>query len=88
MSVNVKPLADRIVAQLIQPQTKTAAGLYLPDSAREKPQVAKVVAIGPTVKAVKVGDSIIYKDYSATELQLDGEKYLVVKEEDVLATIK
>jgi len=87
MSVNIRPLNDRIVAQPVQPQTKTAAGLYLPDSAREKSQVAKVVAVGKSVKDVKVGDNILYREYSATEIQMDGEKYLVLKEEDVLATV-
>ena len=87
MSANIKPLSDRIVAQPVQPQTKTAAGLYLPDSAREKSQVAKVVAVGHAVKGVKVGDNILYREYSATDFQLDGKKYLVVKEEDVLAIV-
>ncbi|HEV2412399.1 MAG TPA: co-chaperone GroES [Candidatus Saccharimonadales bacterium] len=87
MSVNIKPLNDRIVAQPVQSQAKTASGLYLPDSAREKSQVAKVVAVGSSVKSVKVGDNILYREYSATEFQMDSEKYLVIKEEDILATV-
>jgi len=87
MSVKINPLDDRIVAQQLEAQTKTASGLFLPDSAQEKPKVAKVVAIGKNVKGVKVGDQIIYKEYSATEVKVDGDKYLIVKEEDVLATV-
>lgn len=88
MGVKINPLDDRIVAQQLEAQTKTASGLYLPDSAQEKPKVAKVVAVGSNAKSVKVGDQIIYKEYSATEVKVDGEKYLIVKEEDVLATVK
>lgn len=88
MSVKINPLDDRIVAQQLEAQTKTASGLFLPDSAQEKPKVAKVVAVGANVKNVKVGDQIIYKEYSATDVKVDGQKYLIVKEEDVLATVK
>lgn len=88
MSVKINPLDDRIVAQQLEAQTKTASGLYLPDSAQEKPKAAKVVAVGKNVKDVKVGDQIIYKEYSATEVKVDADKYLIVKEEDVLATVK
>lgn len=87
MSVKINPLDDRIVAQQLEAQTKTASGLYLPDSAQEKPKAAKVVAVGKNVKDVKVGDQIIYKEYSATEVKVDSDKYLIVKEEDVLATV-
>jgi chaperonin GroES len=62
--------------------------LYLPDKAAEKPKVAAVVAVGPTAKQVKVGDRILYKSYSPTEVKLDGNEYLLIKEEDVLATLK
>ena len=88
MGVKINPLDDRIVAQQLEAQTKTASGLYLPDSAQEKPKVAKVVAVGKNVKDVKVGDQIIYKEYSATEVKVESDKYLIVKEEDVLATVK
>jgi len=87
MSVKINPLDDRIVAQQLEAQTKTASGLFLPDSAQEKPKAAKVVAVGKNVKDVKVGDQIIYKEYSATEVKVDSDKYLIVKEEDVLATV-
>jgi chaperonin GroES len=88
MGVNIKPLDDRVVAQQLEAQKKTASGLYLPDSAQEKPKAAKVVAVGPNVKGIKVGENILYKDYSATEVQTDGGKYLIVKEEDILAIVQ
>jgi chaperonin GroES len=87
-SVKINPLDDRIVAQQLVAQTKTASGLYLPDSAQEKPKVATVLAVGPNVKGVKTGEQILYKEYSATEVKVDGEQYLLIKEEDVLATVK
>lgn len=87
MSTPIKPLADRVVAVREEAQTKTASGIYLPDSAKEKPVVANVVAIGPDVKGVKAKDKIVYKEYSTTELKIDGTEYLIVKEEDILATV-
>lgn len=87
MSTPLTPLADRIVAVREESQTKTAAGLYLPDSAKEKPSVAVVEAVGPDVKAVKKGDRIVYKQYSVTELKVATQEYLIVKEEDVLAKL-
>jgi chaperonin GroES len=86
MSTPIKPLADRVVAVRDEPKTQTASGIYLPDNAKEKPMLAAVKAIGPDVKGIKVGDKIIYKEYSTTELKIDGVEYLIVKEEDVLAT--
>lgn len=87
MSTPIKPLADRVVAVRIEAQTKTASGLYLPDNAKEKPVLAKVAATGPDVKNIKKGDQILYKEYSTTEIKIDGTEYLIVKEEDILATI-
>jgi chaperonin GroES len=87
MSAPIKPLADRVVAVREETQTKTASGLYLPDNAKEKPVVAKVVAVGPDVKSLKVGDKIVYKEYSTTDLKINDQEYLIVKEEDVLATV-
>lgn len=87
MSTPIKPLADRVVAVREKAESKTASGLYLPDNAKEKPVVAKVEAVGPDVKNVKKGDRVIYKEYSTTELKIDGTEYLIVKEEDVLATL-
>jgi len=87
MSSPIKPLADRVVAVREEAQTKTASGLYLPDNAKEKPVVAKVEAVGPDVKGIKKGDKILYKEYSTTEIKIDGKEYLIVKEEDILATL-
>ena len=83
MSAPIKPMADRVVAA----ETKTASGLYLPDSSKEKPVMAEVKAVGPDVKSLKIGDRIVYKEYSTTELKIDNVEYLIVKEEDVLATV-
>lgn len=88
MSSPLKPLADRVVAIKQAKQTKTASGLYLPEAAKEKSSVAIVEAVGPDVKALKKGDKIVYKEYSTTELKLDGTDYILVKEEDVLATLQ
>jgi chaperonin GroES len=87
MSVPIQPLADYVVAQAEKAETKTASGLYLPDKAQEKPKTAKVVAVGPNAKQLKVGDRILYKSYSTTDVKHDGEDYILVKEEDVLATV-
>lgn len=88
MSSPISPLADRVVAVREEAASKTASGLYLPDNAKEKPVVAKVVAVGPDAKALKVGDKIAYKEYSTTELKVDGVEYLIFKQEDVLGVIK
>jgi chaperonin GroES len=88
MSVPLQPLGDYIVAIGEEAENKTASGLYLPDKAQEKPKTAKVVATGPNAKQVKVGNRIIYKSYSTTEVKVDGDEYILVKEEDVLATVK
>jgi chaperonin GroES len=85
---NIQPLADYVVAQAEEAETKTASGLYLPENAKEKPKTSKVVAVGPDVKGVKVGDRIIYKSYSSTDVKVGSDEYMLVKEEDVLATVK
>lgn len=87
MSSPITPLGDRVVAVREEAAKTTASGLYLPGTAKEKPVMAKVVSVGKDAKSVKVGDRIIYKEYSTTELKIDGTEYLVVKEEDVLGTI-
>lgn len=88
MSVSIQPLGDYVVAEPEEAATKTASGLYLPEKAAEKPKVAKVMAAGPMAKQVKVGDRILYKSYSPTDVKVDGKDYLLIKEEDVLATLK
>lgn len=87
MSAPLTPLGDRVVAIKDEPQQKTASGLYLPENAKEKTTVATVKAVGPDVKTLKNGDRVVYKEYSTTELKVDGTEYLIVKEEDVLATL-
>lgn len=82
----IKPLGDRIVAVREEVQEKTASGIYIPDSSKEKSVIAKIVAVGPKA-SLKVGDKILYKEYSTTEVKVDGQDYLIVKEEDVLATV-
>lgn len=87
MSVPLKPLADRVVAVREQKESKTTSGLYLPDGAKEKPAYAVVQAVGPEVKDIKKGDKIVFKEYSTTELKVNDIEYLLLKEEDVLATV-
>jgi chaperonin GroES len=87
MSVPIQPLADYIVAQVEKAETKTASGLYLPEKAQEKPKTAKVLAVGKEAKQVKVGDRILYKSYGPTDVKVDGEDYILIKEEDILATL-
>jgi chaperonin GroES len=88
MSTNIQPLGDYVVAVGEEAETKTASGLYLPEKAAEKPKTAKVVAVGKEAKQLKVGDRILYKSYSITDVKVAGSDYILVKEEDVLATVK
>ena len=88
MSVPLQPLGDYVVAQQLEAQTKTASGLYLPGGAQEKPKIVKVVAVGKDVKAVKAGQQIVYKGYSETNIKVEGTEYILVKEEDIIATVK
>src|SRR5690606_33897410 len=89
--VNIKPLADRVLIQPLEAETKTASGIIIPDTAKEKPQKGTVVAVGPGTKdekiTVKVGDSVLYGKYSGTDLKLDGTDYLMMRESDILAII-
>lgn len=87
MSVPIRPLADYVVAQAEEAASKTASGLYLPGGAQEKPSVATVVAVSSHVQQIKVGDKIIYKSYSNTDVKIDGTTYILVREEDVMATV-
>lgn len=87
MGTPIKPLADRVVATREIAQAKTASGIYLPETSKEKPVLATVVAVGPDVKTLRPGDKIVYKEYSTTELKINDIEYLIVKEEDVLATL-
>ncbi len=88
MSTPIQPLGDNVVAVMEAAESKTKSGLYLPEAAKEKPKTAKVVAVGRDAKQIKVGDRIIYKSYSSTEVKYGSEEYILVKEEDILATVK
>lgn len=88
MAVKIHPVADYVVAQAEEAQSRTASGLYLTQAAQEKPKTAVVLAVGKAVKEVKVGDRIVYKSYSNTDVKVDDSEYILVKEEDVLATVK
>lgn len=88
MSVPIQPLAGYVVAVAEEAEARTASGLYLPGNAQEKPKTAKLVAVGQGIQQVKVGDRIIYKSYTTTEVKVDKQEYIVLKEEDILATVK
>lgn len=87
----IKPLADRVVIEPKEAETKTASGLFIPDTAKEKPQQGTVVAAGPGKKdepmEVKVGDVVLYGKYAGTEVTVDDAKYLIVKQSDILAIL-
>ena len=87
----LKPLADRVLIEPKEAETKTAAGLYIPDTAKEKPLQGTVVAAGPGKKdepmEVKVGDQVIYGKYAGTEVTFEDKKYLIVKQSDILAIV-
>lgn len=84
----IQPLHDYVVCKAEKAEEKTASGLYLPETSKEKPRTAEVIAIGKNVKDIKVKDKVIYKSYSTTEIKLNKEEYILVKEEDCLATVK
>ena len=89
---NVRPLADRVLIRPVAAETKTSAGIIIPDSAKEKPLQGEVLAVGEGTKdesmILKAGDQVLYGKYAGTELELDGEKYLIMRQSDVLAIIK
>jgi chaperonin GroES len=91
MALKIQPLSDRVVVEPQAAETKTASGLYIPDSAKEKPQQGTVAAVGKGNKdhdmTVKVGDTVLYGKYSGSELKLDGKDYMIMREEDILAII-
>ena len=87
----IKPVADGVLVEPKEAETKTASGLYIPDTAKEKPQEGKVIAAGPGKKdepmEVKVGDEVLYGKYAGTEVTVEGKKYLIVKQSDILAIL-
>lgn len=85
--MNFKPLGERVLVKRAEVETKTASGIYIPDNATEKPQTAKVIAIGSKVEEVKVGDTILFEQYRGTEFKLDGEDYLILNIENVIGVM-
>ncbi|MBS1634665.1 MAG: co-chaperone GroES [Bacteroidetes bacterium] len=89
--INVKPLADRVLVEPAEAETKTAGGIIIPDTAKEKPMRGKVVATGNGKKdepiTVKAGDTVLYGKYAGTEIQIDGKEYLIMRESDIYAII-
>ena len=93
---NLQPLGDRIVVKAVEQETQTKSGIYIPDSAKERPQEGSVVAVGPgrvtddgnrLEMSVAVGDTVIYSKFAGTEFEDDGEEYLIMKETDILAKV-
>jgi len=91
MTINIKPLADRVVVEPAPAEEKTASGIIIPDTAKEKPQKGTVVAVGPGKKdeplTVKVGDQVLYGKYAGTEINIDGKEYLIMRESDIYAIL-
>ncbi|HNV50816.1 MAG: co-chaperone GroES [Bacteroidales bacterium] len=89
--VSIKPLADRVVIEPLAAEEKTAGGIIIPDTAKEKPQRGTVVAVGPGKKdepiTVKVGDVVLYGKYAGTEISIDNKDYLIMRESDIVAII-
>jgi len=89
--MNIKPLADRVLIKPAAAEEKTASGIIIPDSAKEKPLKGEVLAVGNGTKdeemVVKKGDVVLYGKYAGTELELDGEKYLIMRQNDILAIV-
>ena len=91
MGLNIKPLADRVVVEAAAAEEKTASGIFIPDTAKEKPQKGKVVAVGTGKKdepmTVKVGDTVLYGKYAGTEITVDGTDVLIMRESDIFAIV-
>lgn len=90
-TINIKPLGDRVVVEPQEAEVKTSGGIFIPDSAQEKPQRGKVIAVGSGTKdvemEVKEGDVVLYGKYSGNELQFEGKDYLIMRQSDILAVI-
>ena len=94
--MNVKPLGDRVVIKNVEMEETTKSGIVLPGAAKEKPQMAEVIAIGPggnvdgkeIVMQVKVGDKVLYSKYAGNEVKLDGTEYIVIRQSDILAVVE
>ena len=92
MSLGIKPLGDRVVIKKLEAEEKTASGIVLPGQAKERPQVAEIVAVGPGTEdvemIVKVGEHVIFTQYAGTEVKYDGEEYTILSQKDILATVE
>ena len=94
--MNIKPLADRVVVKMVEAEETTKSGIILAGSAKEKPQVAEIIAVGPggvvegkeITMYVKVGDKVIYSKYAGTEVKLDKEEFIIVRQNDILAVVE
>jgi len=93
----LKPVQDKVIVQKLEPEEKTSGGIVLPDTAKEKPQEGKVIAVGPGAVDdkgqrkpidVKEGDRVLFAKYSGTEVKIDGEEYLILSDRDILAIVK
>jgi len=91
MSLNIKPIGDRVVVQAAPAETRTASGIYIPETAQEKPQKGTIVAIGngkvDEPLTVKVGDEVLYGKYAGTEITYEGKEYLIMREADIYAVL-
>ena len=89
--ISIKPLADRVIIEPAQAEEKTAGGLIIPDTAKEKPQRGTVVAVGPGKKdepmTVKIDDQVLYAKYAGTEISFEGKNYLIMRESDIVAIV-
>jgi chaperonin GroES len=89
--VNIKPLADRVLVEPVAAEEKTASGIIIPDTAKEKPQRGSIIAVGTGKKdeplTVKVGDTVLYGKYSGTEITVEGKEYLMMRESDIFAIL-
>ena len=97
MAIKLKPLADRVVVKQVEAEEKTASGIVLPDTAKEKPTRGKVVAVGPgklddngkpMELSVRVGNEVFYGKYSGTDVEVDGEKFVILRESDILGVLE
>lgn len=97
MSLNIKPLGDRLVVEPLEQEERTAVGIVLPETAKEKPQKGTVLAVGPGARDeqgrriamdTQVGDTVLFAKYAGTEIKLDGKKLLILKESDILAIVE
>jgi chaperonin GroES len=97
MAIKLRPLADRVIVKQVEAETKTATGILLPDTAKEKPTRGKVISVGPgrlddkgkpMEIGLRVGDHVIYGKYSGTDVEVEGEKFVILRESDVLGVVE